>query len=47
LDKVYWSVNSVWSIDYFVSTVGINEETIRRYIQKQDEEDSGHALLEF
>jgi len=47
LDKVYWGVNGIWSIGYFVSTVGINEETIRRYVQKQGEEDSGQAKLEF
>ena len=47
LDKVYWGVNGIWSIGYFVSTIGINEETIRRYVQKQGEEDSGQAKLEF
>ena len=47
LDKVYWGSNGIWSIGYFVSTVGINEETIRRYVQKQGEEDSGQAKLEF
>jgi putative transposase len=47
LDKVYWGVNGIWSIGYFVSTVGINEETIRRYVQKQGEEDSGQAKLKF
>jgi len=30
-----------------VSTVGITEEVIRKYIEKQGEEDSGQALLEF
>jgi putative transposase len=47
LDKVYWGINSIWSIGYFVSTVGINQKTIRRYAQKQAEEDSGQAKLEF
>ena len=37
----------IWSKGYFVSTVGINEATIRKYVQKQGEEDSGQALLEF
>ncbi|MFQ5954470.1 MAG: hypothetical protein ACE5JZ_05335, partial [Kiloniellales bacterium] len=31
---------------YFVSTVGINEKIIRRYVQKQGEEDAGQAQLE-
>ena len=47
LDKVYWGTDGIWSIGYFVSTAGINEEVIRKYIQKQGEEDSGQAKLEF
>ncbi|MFA6528218.1 MAG: IS200/IS605 family transposase [Candidatus Gracilibacteria bacterium] len=46
LEKVYWSTDSVWSRGFFVSTVGINEEVIRRYVQMQGEEDSGQAQLE-
>jgi hypothetical protein len=30
-----------------VSTVGINEATIRKYVQMQGQEDSGQAKLEF
>src|SRR3989339_783668 len=40
LDKVYWGVEGIWSIGYFVSTVGINEEVIRKYIEMQGKEDS-------
>ncbi|MCD4830582.1 MAG: IS200/IS605 family transposase [Anaerohalosphaeraceae bacterium] len=47
LNKVYWGTDGIWSRGYFVSTVGINETTIRKYVQKQGEEDSGQALLEF
>ena len=47
LDKVYWGVDGIWSIGYFVSTVGINESTIRKYVQMQGKEDSGQAKLEF
>ena len=47
LDKIYWGVDGIWSIGYFVSTAGINEETIRQYIEKQGQEDSGQAKLEF
>ena len=47
LDKVYWGVDGIWSIGYFVSTVGITEETIRRYVQMQGTEDSGQAKLVF
>jgi putative transposase len=46
LDKVYWGSDGIWSIGYFISTVGINEETIRRYIENQGQEDSGQAMLE-
>jgi len=46
LEKVYWSTDSVWSRGFFVSTVGINEATIRKYVQMQGEEDSGQAQLE-
>ena len=47
LDKVYWGKEGIWSAGYFVSTVGINEETIRKYIEYQGREDSGQAKLEF
>ena len=47
LDRVYWGVQGIWSIGYFVSTVGINEETIRKYVQMQGREDSGQAKLVF
>jgi putative transposase len=45
LDKVYWGVPGIWSDGYFVSTVGIDEETIQRYIERQGREDSGQAKL--
>jgi len=47
LDKVYWGTDGIWSVGYFVSTAGINEEIIKKYIKMQGEEDSGQALLEF
>ena len=47
LDKVYWEKGGIWSRGYFVSTVGISEEVIRKYIEMQGQEDSGQALLEF
>lgn len=46
LKEVYWGTESVWSGGYFVSTVGVNEGTIREYIKRQGEEDSGQAKLE-
>jgi putative transposase len=46
LDKVYWGTEGIWSIGYFVSTVGIDEEVIRKYVEMQGKEDSGQAKLE-
>jgi putative transposase len=46
LNKTYWGSGGIWSIGYFVSTVGINEETIKRYIEFQGTQDSGQAKLE-
>ena len=34
-----------WSIEYYVSTVGLNEATIRKYIQDQEKEDILHDKL--
>lgn len=41
LKKVYWKENIVWSSGYFVSSVGIDEETIKRYVKYQGHQDSG------
>jgi len=41
LDKVYWKENVVWSPGYFVSSVGIDEQVIRRYVERQGRQDSG------
>jgi REP-associated tyrosine transposase len=35
LYKVYWNENIVWSPGYFVSSVGLNEETIKKYVELQ------------
>jgi putative transposase len=45
LKKVYWGTDSIWSAGYFVSTVGINEDIIRRYIENQGLEDAGQTNL--
>lgn len=36
-----------WSEGYFVSTVGINEDMIRKYIEQQGKKDSGQTQLGF
>ena len=46
LKNRYWKENIVWSPGYFVSTVGIEEEKILKYIEYQGRQDSGQAKLE-
>ena len=46
LAKVYWKENVVWSPGYFVSTVGIGEREILKYVKWQQGQDSGQAKLE-
>ena len=45
LKKVYWKENIVWSPGYFVSTIGLNEEQILKYVKWQQNQDSGQAKL--
>lgn len=44
LNEVYWGTDSLWSASYFVSTVGVNEATIKRYIEMQGSEDAGRQV---
>ena len=44
--QVYWGTDAVWSEGYFVSTVGINEETIQAYIEEQGKKDAGQTKFE-
>lgn len=46
LKEMYWGTDGMWSDGYFVSTVGANEEIIKKYIESQRKEDSGQAMLE-
>ena len=36
LKNTYWKENIVWSPGYFVSTVGVDEDKILRYVQWQE-----------
>ena len=47
LKEVYWDDGGIWSVGYFFSTLGINDEIIKKYIERQWREDSGQAKLEF
>ena len=45
LARVYWNEKIVWSPGYFVSSVGIDEETIKKYVELQGRQDSGQLQL--
>jgi putative transposase len=46
LKNKYWKDNIVWSPGYFVSTIGVEEEKILKYVEYQGKQDSGQAKLE-
>jgi len=41
LENVYWNRQGIWGKGYFVSTIDINEELIRRYLESPEEEEMG------
>lgn len=45
LDRVYWGNSGIWSNGYFVSTVGVNEEIIRKYVERQGQADVGQKIV--
>ena len=47
LNQVYKKTPGIWSVGYFVSTTGIDESIVQRYIEYQGREDSGQVQLEF
>ena len=36
LGEVYWNENIVWSPGYFVSSVGVDEDLIKKYVELKD-----------
>ena len=44
LSKKYWGMH-IWARGYFVSTVGINSETIKEYVREQAENQIKEAQL--
>ena len=46
LVKVYWTENLMWSPGYFVSSVGVDEATIKKYVEYQGRKDSGQLRQE-
>ena len=43
LKKCYFGRDGIWSEGYLVSRIGLNEKIIRRYIEKQGQEDLGET----
>ena len=44
--RIYWR-DEFWSRGFFSSTVGINEEVIRKYVEFQEKIDKGQMQLSF
>ena len=47
LKQIYWGTDSLWSEGYFVSTVGINESLIKKYVRNQGLIDAGQTAKLF
>jgi len=45
LRKRYCGRGGIWSAGYFVSTVGLDEKLIEKYVRYQEKEDLGQAKL--
>lgn len=39
IDKIYLEKDGIWSVGYFVSSVGADEERIKKYIEYQDKKE--------
>lgn len=46
IQRMYINVN-IWSVGYYSSTIGLDEETIRKYIEYQGKEEVPQALSLF
>ena len=46
LKKIYWR-NEFWSVGFFSSTAGVNEDVIKRYVEFQEKADTGQLQLSF
>ena len=43
IEKMYLKRQSIWSVGYFSSTIGLNEGQIREYIKNQDQAENCHV----
>ncbi len=39
IDKMYLEKDGIWSVGYFVSSIGADEERIKQYIENQDKKE--------
>ena len=46
MSRLVWGRSGIWSVGYFVSTIGINERTILNYVRTQDEDDRGQQQFD-
>ena len=46
LEKVYWKENIVWSPGFFVSSIGVDEKQIIKYVAWQGRQDLGQIKME-
>jgi len=46
LDKPYYDTPSFWSVGFFVSTIGLDEDMIKHYVKYQQKQDSGQTKFE-
>ena len=42
--EMYLDKDGIWSVGYFSSTIGLNETEIRRYIERQGEEEKPQTI---
>jgi len=45
INKIYED-GKMWSVGYFVSSVGLNEDQIKKYIEKQNKNDRGFDVTQ-
>ncbi len=45
LKEVYHGRGGIWSVGYFVATIGLDEKMIENYVRYQEKEDLGQAKL--
>ena len=44
IKRIYAKNGGLWSVGYFASTVGLNEATIKRYVERQGTYDRGQTI---